>query len=389
MTKILIAEDELVSREVLKHSLELMGYEVTTTDNGDDAWAELNKDNAPKLAILDWNMPGLQGIEICKKVRKRALNNDTPYTYLILLTSKNSLNDVIEGMRAEADDYIAKPFDPCELDMRIKAGIRVLNLEEKLRGAYKQLQESEELRKEFVNSLTHDLRTPLLAEKRALTLFHNLKSNLDTDMVTIVDTMVQSNSDLLAMVNMMLETYQYEEGGILLLEEPVDIHRLIEDCFQSINALAQEREILLYNTSHKNLPYYTTDPIQLRRVLDNLVGNAVANIPEGSFIKIDADYKYDYLEISVTDNGQGISEDRLNHIFERYYSGPKIRKKIGTGLGLFICKTIVELSGGNIYAKSTVNKGTTFIIQLPMTKKQSLEKNDNKTVKEKRYEHSR
>ncbi len=383
MTKILIAEDERVSCEVLKHSLEIMGYDVTVTDNGDDAWEQLSCKNAPRLAILDWAMPGLQGIDVCKKIRERALDQDIPYIYLILLTGKNTLGDVIEGMRAEADDYIVKPFDPCELEMRIKAGIRVLNLEETLRRAYEKLQKSEELRKDFVNSLTHDLRTPLLAEKRALSLFNTFKTGLNSDMVDIVETMVQSNNDLLAMVNIMLETYQYEEGCILLHEEPIDIYKLIEDSFQGINTLAEARKINLINKADKQLPHYVTDAVQLRRVIDNLVGNAVANIPEESSIEIEACHNDSHLEIKVSDNGQGISEDRLPHIFERYYSGPKIRKKIGTGLGLFICKTIVELCKGEINVESIVNKGTTFIILLPLNKK-----NDQAEVRGHLYEHA-
>ena len=136
--KILIADDSIVSRHLLDATLRKWGYEVHVASDGIEAWNELQKDDAPSLAILDWVMPGLTGPEVCHLVRKRARE---PYTYLLLLTSKSLKEDVIEGMESGADDYITKPFDQHELKVRLRAGTRIIELQTELLAAREALRE--------------------------------------------------------------------------------------------------------------------------------------------------------------------------------------------------------------------------------------------------------
>ncbi|MCX6984088.1 MAG: diguanylate cyclase [Lentisphaerae bacterium] len=132
--KILIAEDDPYSRKMLESILSKWGYEVLSTGSGSEAWDILNSESAPQIAILDWMMPGMEGIEVCRKVRQRE-SGIGRYTYMILLTVKKDREDLIIGMESGADDYIFKPFDPRELDVRIRAGQRVIELQNRLRGA--------------------------------------------------------------------------------------------------------------------------------------------------------------------------------------------------------------------------------------------------------------
>ena len=119
--RILIAEDDSISRRLLEVTLIKWGYEVVSTEDGEAAWRVLQAEEAPSLAILDWMMPGLDGVEICRKVRER---EERPYTYIMLLTAKGSKEDVVIGLDAGADDYVNKPFDQKELRSRIKVGER-------------------------------------------------------------------------------------------------------------------------------------------------------------------------------------------------------------------------------------------------------------------------
>jgi sigma-B regulation protein RsbU (phosphoserine phosphatase) len=123
--RVLIAEDDITSRTILKAMLTKWGYEPVETSNGDDAWQVLQMQDAPRLAILDWMMPGMSGEKICRKLRE--IQPLRP-TYVILLTSKRTKEDVILGLEAGANDYIRKPFDREELLARIKVGERVLEL---------------------------------------------------------------------------------------------------------------------------------------------------------------------------------------------------------------------------------------------------------------------
>jgi two-component system, cell cycle response regulator len=145
--KILIADDSLVSRHLLEATLRKWGYEVTVACDGEEALALLQKDEAPALAILDWMMPGMTGLEVCRRVRARARE---PYTYILLLTSKSQKEDLIEGMEAGADDYITKPFDQHELQVRLRAATRLVDLQAELLSAREALREQA-----TKDSLTH------------------------------------------------------------------------------------------------------------------------------------------------------------------------------------------------------------------------------------------
>ena len=135
--RILLADDDEVSRHILKGTLSRWGFDVISAVDGHEAWQVLQADNAPRLAILDWVMPGMDGVDVCRKVREQLTG---PYIYMLLLTSKREKEDIVRGMAAGADDYVSKPFDPQELRVRLKAGERIIDLQEKLLQAQQDLQ---------------------------------------------------------------------------------------------------------------------------------------------------------------------------------------------------------------------------------------------------------
>ena len=137
--KVLIAEDEPVSRRLLELTLTRWGHEVIVTEQGTDAWAVLEGKDAPSLAILDWMMPGMDGIEICRRVRQRKVQT---HTYIILLTAKSSKANIVEGLNAGANDYVTKPFDRDELRARVHVGETVLDLQQKLATRVIELEEA-------------------------------------------------------------------------------------------------------------------------------------------------------------------------------------------------------------------------------------------------------
>jgi diguanylate cyclase (GGDEF)-like protein len=128
--RILIADDDEVSRCKLEALLNKWGYEVISVEDGMLAWEALQQENAPRLAILDWMMPGLDGSEICRQLRR---SSKGAYVYVLLLTSRVGKEDIVAGMEAGADDYLSKPFNTQELKVRLRAGKRIIDLEEALR----------------------------------------------------------------------------------------------------------------------------------------------------------------------------------------------------------------------------------------------------------------
>ena len=135
--RILIAEDDAISRRLLQVALVKWGYEVVVTANGDEAWQALQAPDAPALAILDWLMPGRDGVELCRQARA------TPQLktlYLILLTSRGSKDDIVDGLEAGADDHVTKPFDHDELRARVQVGFRVVQLQQALAERVRELE---------------------------------------------------------------------------------------------------------------------------------------------------------------------------------------------------------------------------------------------------------
>lgn len=137
--RILIAEDHFVSRHLLERNLMNWGFSVTTAEDGQSAYEILTGPDAPSLAILDWMMPKMDGVEVCTRMRQRT---DQPYVYLVLLTAKSQKEEIATGLEAGADDYVIKPFDPDELRARLKVGQRVVALERALARKVSDLQEA-------------------------------------------------------------------------------------------------------------------------------------------------------------------------------------------------------------------------------------------------------
>lgn len=135
--RVLISDDDPISRRLLEATLRRTGYDVVQTENGRQALDVLEEENAPKLAILDWIMPEMDGIEVCRRIRH---NQSLSYTYIVLLSSKGKKDELAEGFKAGVDDYLIKPFDPIELRSRLAVGERLINLQEALETKVRELQ---------------------------------------------------------------------------------------------------------------------------------------------------------------------------------------------------------------------------------------------------------
>jgi signal transduction histidine kinase len=254
------------------------------------------------------------------------------------------------------------------LGARVETGIPYEDLDRTLRNfntMLAQLEEKENLRVTFVSTLTHDLRTPLIAQRHVVEFLEgSIKGGLDETSANLLTGLARSNKHLLGMVSKLLDTYQYEDGQILLHEEAINLRSLVEDCFSELQAMAMEKKISLVNDIDPKLEIWA-DSAQFMRILINLVGNSLENIEEHDEIRIHALQNTQTVEVRVSDNGPGVEPGLLPHLFERYPRMYGRRQKIGSGLGLYICKMIVELHGGKIWVESHSSQGTRFYIQIP------------------------
>lgn len=255
-------------------------------------------------------------------------------------------------------------------DLEDRVALRTRQLEQAnqdLQVSLKDLRESEALRNTFVATITHDLRTPLLAQQRILELFDYQKGNLPENMLALADRLISSNSDVLNMVNTLLEVYQLDTGKFPARFRHLPLCGLIEDCFLKLRPLADQRHIALVCDCRDELPNIYADRQLITRVFNNLLGNAIEHLRDGDRITVSARIEQDQLMVRVQDNGPGIAAEILPHLFERYFISDYHRKKIGSGLGLYICRSLMELHGGQITVESSPTRGTCFTLTFPLS----------------------
>lgn len=229
------------------------------------------------------------------------------------------------------------------------------------------LKDREKLRKSFISNLTHDLKTPLIAQEKSLgfiaTKFEQLNMQNESELAKSLE---RNNQHLLRMVNLIVESYSFEEDNIILKLIPINLSKLFDDCNEELMPLILEKNIQLINNIPNEFPSITADLTSFKRIFLNLISNAVENIPKNSYIRTNAEIEGDVVKIYIEDNGNGISEEDLKLIFDRYFTGKSLERKLGAGLGLDICRKLVELHHGEIRAESKLNEYTKFTITLPL-----------------------
>lgn len=198
--RILIAEDDPISRRLLEVTLGKWGYEVISCPDGQSAWKTLRQPEAPSLAILDWMMPGMDGLQVCREVRQLITE---PYTYMLLLTAKSQKADIIAGLEAGADDYLTKPFDANELRMRLRAGRRILDLQEELIFVREELREQ----------ATHDSLTRLWNRAATCEILQRELERAEREQLPL--SIILADIDFFKRIN---DTYGHLAGDAVLRE---------------------------------------------------------------------------------------------------------------------------------------------------------------------------
>ena len=228
----------------------------------------------------------------------------------------------------------------------------------------KQRLETEEIKKTFMATLTHDLRSPILAEQIALEAMISKKINCSNEHYgEYLEDLYNTNKGLLKIVNNLLSVYHYESGLPVLNQQETNIKELMEESVRSLKYLATDKDSQISFDIQENLPLINVDRGEISRVFSNLVGNAIKHTKKGTQIKISAFVKDNFIQFAIQDNGEGISKEHINKIFQRY---PVEKRKIGTGLGLYLSKQIIEAHKGEIWFETEEGVGTTFYFTLPV-----------------------
>jgi PAS domain S-box-containing protein len=230
-----------------------------------------------------------------------------------------------------------------------------------------EFKEMNQMREDFMATLTHDLRVPILAEGTTLKFFlKGIFGPLTDKQREALENMLESNNDLLRMVTSLLAAYKYDSGNIELFKESVHLKKLVQDCIAELTPSARKNDQSLTNLISKEIPLLNIDKNEIKRVLRNLISNSITYTPKGGSITVNAENNDEKVIISINDTGKGIAESDLEKIFDRFFSKARKFRKVGTGLGLYLSKQIVEKHGGKIWAESNLGEGSTFYFSLPI-----------------------
>lgn len=220
---------------------------------------------------------------------------------------------------------------------------------------------ADKLRDDFIATLTHDLRTPLLAAIQTLTFFlDGALGQLDEKQKLLLSTMQKSNQDLLGLVNALLEVYKYDAEKLILTKTNFSIYKLVKQVYDELSPLASSKNIDFSINTDLSDTEILADRSELRRVICNLCGNAINYTQEGGTVVITLKTEGDDLIFSVSDNGSGIPPEDIPNMFQRFSQGTSKKRSTGTGLGLYLSRQIIESHGGKIWLESTLNKGSEF-----------------------------
>lgn len=226
--------------------------------------------------------------------------------------------------------------------------------------------EIETLKEDFVATLTHDLKVPIVAAANMIDLFLAHKfGDISTKQEFALNSMKASNKELLDLVQILLETYKIKEKGITLCKENIEINSFVKSIVDEMQSIANDAKIEILFTPDKTNHTIAADPIQMQRVVKNLISNAIDHSNTQKAIEIKISTVPKFITISVIDFGQGIPKDEIKMIFNKYYSAAKKLRKVGTGLGLYLSQQIAEAHGGEITVQSEENVRTEFCVKIP------------------------
>jgi len=362
--RILIVDDDRLIRRTLTGVLRPEGFAVVEAESGEKA-LEVYAEARPDLVLLDVVLPGINGFETCRQLRSRHGDDAAP---VIFITAKNESDDVVEGLSAGGVDYLPKPIRAREALARIRTHLQIRRLLAEERRLVDQLSKANAAKNKFLGMAAHDLRNPL-ASIRGLAEFlrDGVVGPLTTDQRDLLATICAASQQMLHMVNELLDVATIEAGELKLQPEPTALAGLAEKAIYLANIDAAKKQTHIIFHAADDLPKANVDPAKIRQVLDNLLSNAVKFSPPGSMVAVELGATPQAHTIAVRDQGPGIPESERDKLFKDF-GRTSVKPTAGeqsTGLGLAICRKIVDAHHGTIAAENLPTRGCVFRVTLP------------------------
>ncbi|WP_017303479.1 hybrid sensor histidine kinase/response regulator [Spirulina subsalsa] len=372
---ILIVDDTPDNLRLLSTMLLESGYKVRKAINGERALQAV-KARCPDLILLDIRMPDMTGYEVCQALKDNPATRKIP---IIFISALDAPMDKVLAFDVGGVDYISKPFHVAEVLARVESHLKIRLLQRQLEEQNAKLEQEVEVRRKtedalrvYLHAVSHDLRNPVIGTNMVLNRLlesHPGRAELPVARA-LVERMAISCDRQLKLINSLLDTREFDIQGITLDCQSLNFHQLTQDFIADWQPILEKNQVTLAYEIPPHLPPVWADANKIWRVLENLTANALKHNPSGGEITLKAELmppSGEWLRCSVIDNGVGIPPEMCEGIFELYKRGESLRRKGGLGLGLYLCRQIIESHGGEIGLNSTPRKGSHFWFTLPVS----------------------
>jgi two-component system, sensor histidine kinase and response regulator len=365
--KILVVDDDRLNIRILGGILKSEGYELAEAATGERA-LEVYQEFKPHLVLLDVMMPGIDGFETCRRLKKTHGDDCAP---VIFITAKNLSDDVVEGLNAGGADYLPKPFKAKEVLARIRSHLHNQLLAENQKLLVEQLNKADAAKTRFLGMAAHDLRNPL-SSIRGLAEFlrDGTVGQLTPDQLDLVETIHSASQSMLTLVNELLDVATIESGELKIKTAPHNLSDIITKSVYLTNIEAAKKQTHVDFDPPRPTLMTNIDAGKIQQVVENLLSNAVKYSPPGSIITVEVreEIALHTCGFSVKDQGPGIPDSERHKLFKDFgrLSAQPTAGENSTGLGLAICRKIVEAHQGSIVAENLPGRGCEFRVTLPL-----------------------
>jgi signal transduction histidine kinase len=354
---ILIVDDTPANLKLLAGMLKERGYKPRTVSSGEHA-LEAARLALPDLILLDVAMPGMDGFEVCENLKADPDLKDVPILFISALTDTMVK---VKAFRVGGDDYITKPFRFEEVEARVRTQLELHRQRRDLQTSYEQLRRLEVLRDNLTHMVVHDMRSLLMAVTAPL----ELAIDSEDKRVSYIEQAQKAIAKLNEMMLLMLDVSRLESGRMPVRKVECDLNQVAQTVIDSLVPIVRNRRLTL---SSKGPVDVECDTGLVRRIIENLVNNALKFTPSGGLVEVSLSSSDGDTRVTVRDSGVGIPPECHQQIFEKFGQVQGDGQQLGTGLGLAFCKLAVTAHGGAIGVESELGQGSTFWFTLPNAK---------------------
>ncbi len=361
---ILVVDDNAENRALAKATLEDDGYRIILASGGEEGISAFEREH-PDCVLLDVRMPGIDGPTACERIRAMPSGADVP---IVFVTALRDVETFDRTVLAGGDDFLSKPFRPNELIARVEAALKLRKLAVERRELYAQvkhqrddLQRLQLQKEQLIAFLVHDLKNPVNAIELHAELVLRDRDGSERSK-RAAEKIRDEGRSLLRMITTLLDIAKADEGQLAPVRQRIDLDPLVAGVTSELEVRAQAAGVRL--ARQIEVRTLSADPDLLRRVLENLVENAIRHAPEGSEVRIIARSAEGRVELRVQDAGPGVPIAHRDRVFERFVqNADNTSTRSNRGLGLAFCKLAVEAHGGRIWIEDA-SPGAAFCLRI-------------------------